>query len=187
MCYILNFPHLFPSTVFCRAHLFMQLPDKGCNKSWRGCWRRLCLALLWVAPPWQWRIYTALFRTIMCYCGAWSHMPTPYHLLSFVNFLWRRTMLSVRSQRRFPPHLCSCGILQILKLIVLSIDLSPRSPIREVSFPKPLLCPTNFILGKQISKTIPISSQNSGTSFKTDTRSWVQRFLSLRDHGELAQ
>lgn len=83
----------------------------------------------------------------------------------------------------FPPHLCSCGILKILKLIVSSIDLSPRSPIREVSFPEPLLCPTNFILGKQISKTIQISAQNSGASFKSDTRSRMQRFLSPRDHG----
>lgn len=147
----------------------MQLPDKGCNKSWRGCWRSLCLALLWVALPWQWRIYTALFRTIMRYCGAWSRMSTQYHLLCFVNFLWRRTMLSVRSQRRFP-HLCSCDILQILKLIVSSVDFSPRSPNREVSFPEPLLCSTNFILGKQISKPSPISAQNSGASFKCDKK-----------------
>lgn len=61
--------------------------------------------------------------------------------------------------------------LQILKLIVSSIDLSPRSPIREVSFPEPLLCPTNSILGKQISKTIQISAQNASVSFKSDTRS----------------
>lgn len=126
-------PCLFTLAVFCRACLFTQLPEKEYNMSWRGCWRGLCLALLWVAPSWQSWIFTALFRTRMWCCGAWSHMSTWYHLSSLVNFIWR-TVLTGRITGGFPPPLILWHTT-ILKLVVPSIYGPPWEPHQRGIFP----------------------------------------------------
>lgn len=100
---------------------------------WRGCWRGLCLALLWVAPSWQSLIFTALFRTRMWCCGAWSHMSTWYHLSSLVNFIWR-TVLTGRITGGFPTPLILWHTTT-LKIVVLSIYGPPWAPHQRGIFP----------------------------------------------------
>lgn len=91
---------------------------------------------------------------------CWSHMSTHRHLPPLINFLWRQTALSGKSQGRFPMPVLLIHVIT-LKLVIPSIYISPRAPQQRCIFPWALAVPYKFYLEKYVSKTIPILTRNS--------------------------
>lgn len=152
MCYIQNFLTFVP------PHSVLQ----G-SSVYAASWQRMQQELTWVLEKimFSFVVGGSPLAVEDLYCIIQNYNVLLWCLEPYVNLVSPAVLCKLSLEENhaqckvieeFPPHLGSCGILQILKLIVSSIDLSPRSPIREVSFPEPLLCPTNFIIGKQISK-----------------------------------